>query len=116
MSELAVVHWNDLYRSKFNVETVILSRPSIVLTYHEICDPALHSYTVSPTQFEEHVRIARELSQPPVFTFDDGHASAVRAAEILSKYGITATFFVTAGWLGAKPGYLSERDLQTIVS
>lgn len=92
------------------------SRPSLVLTYHEICDPAQHSYTVSTKQFEEHVRIARDLSEPPVFTFDDGHESAVTAAEVLSKYGITGTFFITAGWLGTKSGYLTERDVQEIAS
>jgi peptidoglycan/xylan/chitin deacetylase (PgdA/CDA1 family) len=39
-----------------------------------------------------------------VLTFDDGHASnATHAAPILRRRGFTATFFVTASWIGQGP-------------
>jgi len=39
-----------------------------------------------------------------VLTFDDGHASnATHAMPLLRKRGFTATFFVTASWIGQSP-------------
>jgi peptidoglycan/xylan/chitin deacetylase (PgdA/CDA1 family) len=50
-----------------------------------------------------------------VLTFDDGHASNVfLAAPILRRHGFSATFFVTAGWIG-QPPYMAWEQLRALV-
>jgi peptidoglycan/xylan/chitin deacetylase (PgdA/CDA1 family) len=49
-------------------------------------------------------------------TFDDGNASdVVRALPALERRGLTATFFVVAGRLGA-PGFLDEAGVRTLAA
>jgi peptidoglycan/xylan/chitin deacetylase (PgdA/CDA1 family) len=49
-----------------------------------------------------------------VLTFDDGHASnATRAVPILRARGFTATFFVTAGWIG-QPPYMDRAQIRAV--
>ena len=92
------------------------SHASVALTYHEISAPVLHSYTVTPEKFEEHVRIALDTAARPVFTFDDGHVSALEGARTLESFAQHGTFFITAGWVGNKPGYVSAREILALAS
>lgn len=46
-------------------------------------------------------------------TFDDAFAGQYKAAEILSRYGIEGTFFITSGMID-RGGYLSLEQLRTI--
>jgi peptidoglycan/xylan/chitin deacetylase (PgdA/CDA1 family) len=46
-------------------------------------------------------------------TFDDGSETDLRAAALLEKAGLHATFYVIAGWLGRK-GYLSPEGLREL--
>jgi len=49
-----------------------------------------------------------------VLTFDDGHASnATHAMPILRKRGFTATFFVTASWIGQSP-YMGWEEIRNL--
>lgn len=61
-------------------------------------------------------RIARD-PHPERFaiTFDDGNASDLEAAEMLSRRGLRGRFYVLAGRLG-QPNYLSHADLRMLTS
>lgn len=48
-------------------------------------------------------------------TFDDGRASQLAAARMLSEHGLSATFFVNSGTIG-NPGQMSLDDLRTVAS
>jgi len=93
--------------------------------YHQLVDePTADPYDVTRACFEEHMEtlaghgfvgtsIARGLHQyaagrrTVILTFDDGNASdASSAAEILRRFGFTATFFVTSGHVGTSPRWL----------
>jgi peptidoglycan/xylan/chitin deacetylase (PgdA/CDA1 family) len=51
----------------------------------------------------------------PELTFDDGHISNLEiAAPILQSRGLTARFFITAGWTGTKPGYMGWAELRSL--
>ena len=99
------------------------SRKIAILRYHAICpldsgyaDPSI---CVTPASFEAHVRyLARNYAVLPLpqaaaalmagnplpanavaITFDDGYADNLDAARRLHRYGLTATFYLTAGCL-----------------
>lgn len=98
---------------------------SRILTYHEIlpCEPR-YLYSVSVAQFEEDVRRVAKMSSPDVrtgaavrITFDDGHASQFKCAlPVLEAYSMKGIFFVTAGWAGARSGYMSWAQLRDLSS
>src|SRR2546428_6181392 len=87
-----------------------------ILTYHEVV-PAQASYLYSVTsgQLEEHLQLVAELqavARPvvvaPRVTFDDGYVSNHQyALPLLEQYSVRAIFFVTAGWIGERPGVMS---------
>ncbi len=84
-----------------------------VLAYHEIGEKAWSAYTVSEVQFREHLLaccLAAE-SQPRLsgaITFDDGDVSCYSSAfPILQRVAARATFFVVAGWMGARQESMS---------
>jgi peptidoglycan/xylan/chitin deacetylase (PgdA/CDA1 family) len=112
-------------------------RPSdrlAILRYHAICGPEGYSYAspsicISPEAFEAHVsylaanynvvslpeavhniRTGRPLPPNAVaITFDDGYADNLGAARTLARYGLTATFYITAGCMGGgEPFWPSE--------
>lgn len=91
----------------------------IILMYHRVAnlqyDP--WSLSVSPGNFEEHMRVIRKYGRPVqmskmlenlkhfsfgrneiVITFDDGYADNLyNARQILERYAIPATFFIVSG-------------------
>jgi len=76
--------------------------------------------------FQSHVDLYSRLRQSdnpslfpeitfPELTFDDGHISNLElAAPILHSRNLTATFFITVGWTGSKPGFMGWPDLQSL--
>ena len=110
------------------------NRGLAILRYHAICGPEGYAYAspgicISPGAFEEHVkylaanytvlslpeatmmlRAKRPFPQNAVaITFDDGYADNLSAARTLVKYGINATFYITAGCMaGGEPFWPSE--------
>lgn len=48
-------------------------------------------------------------------TFDDGDADQMQAVPVMQQYGLTGTFYIITGYLGAS-GYMQQSDLQTIAA
>jgi len=73
-------------------------------------------YKIAPELFEAHLDAIGEWprgsapSSVPVFTFDDGGISAMRAADALETRGLTGHFFITANYIGAR-GFVTATDL-----
>jgi len=97
----------------------------MMLTYHEVWPEASpYLYTVTRTQLEEHLQLMVGMrnggaseNRAPRVTFDDGHVSVHKhALELLEKYSVRAIFFVTAGFVEAKPEIMSWAELKDVVS
>jgi peptidoglycan/xylan/chitin deacetylase (PgdA/CDA1 family) len=56
---------------------------------------------------------ARPALPAPVFTFDDGGASALRAADALDRCGFRGHFFITTNYIGTR-GFVDWRDLRDL--
>jgi peptidoglycan/xylan/chitin deacetylase (PgdA/CDA1 family) len=110
------------------------SRHVAILRYHAVCGPEGYGYAdphlcVSPAAFERHVAhlaanyhvlplpeiVARLSEGRPLpdnvaaFTFDDGYADNLAAARTLHRYGVSGTFYLTAGCLAdGQPFWPSE--------
>jgi peptidoglycan/xylan/chitin deacetylase (PgdA/CDA1 family) len=96
--------------------------PKLYFLYHALSeDRSRYSYTLAAEQFQAHVSLFVEARKAgpscfwPEVTFDDGHASNLNLAlPILEANSLTATFFITVGWTGRKPGYLGWSDLRAL--
>ena len=99
------------------------SRQIGILRYHAVCDPdagyAEPGICISPAAFERHAAfLAAHYAVLPLpeavaalkqgatlpgnavaITFDDGYADNLGAARTLARFGLTATFYITAGCL-----------------
>lgn len=112
---------------------VLPSRQLGILRYHAVCERdagyAEPGICVSPAAFEQQVAYLashyRVLPLPDAvralddgtslptnavcITFDDGYADNLEAARTLQRYGLSATFYITAGCLaGGAPFWPSE--------
>lgn len=95
-------------------------RASPYLAYHEIMEgESEYLYGISKGQFKEHLRCVQRIatvnnsgSNLLYVTFDDGHVSQYdQAFSVLQELSMKATFFVTAGWTGKRPGYMTWKQL-----
>jgi peptidoglycan/xylan/chitin deacetylase (PgdA/CDA1 family) len=94
----------------------------LYLLYHELrSSKSQYSYVTETGMFERHADLfvcLREAENPglwPEVTFDDGHISNCElAAPILQSRGLTARFFITAGWTGKKPGTMGWAGLRSL--
>ena len=94
----------------------------LFLLYHEIRpSESRYSYAIESGMFERHLdlfvrlRAAQNCDIWPELTFDDGHRSDVEiAAPLLQTRGLTARFFITAGWTGTKTGYMGWAELRSL--
>jgi peptidoglycan/xylan/chitin deacetylase (PgdA/CDA1 family) len=89
------------------------------LVFHELCaSPSRYAYELSYFGFTEILDEALELTGPfplqHAVTFDDGHQSDIAAAELLSRRRLLGGFFLTAGWVGNRPGFLSWDEARAI--
>lgn len=96
--------------------------PRLHLLYHEL-RPVRSSYTyaLEAEVFARHADwiAARNRQQDGGIsievTFDDGHGSDIEfALPILKARGLRAHFFITAGWIGRKPGYMNWSDVRRL--
>jgi peptidoglycan/xylan/chitin deacetylase (PgdA/CDA1 family) len=94
---------------------------SINLTFHGVgqpdrrLDPGEAPFWLDRRQFESTLDSVVGRSDVRI-TFDDGNDSDLRyALPALSSRGLTATFFVVAGRLGA-PGFLDQRGVRELAA
>ena len=91
------------------------------LLYHELrLAKTRYTYVTPCEEFQAHCEaIARLQGQcaevVPEITFDDGHLSdAQYALPALSRFGLRATFFITAGWTGTRAGFMGWAELREL--
>ena len=90
--------------------------------YHELRgEPSNYSYVLERAAFERHADLflhARSLGDAtlwPEITFDDGHLSNYEIAlPALAARNLTATFFLTVGWIATRPGYMDWNHIQAL--
>jgi len=90
--------------------------------YHELrTGGSPYAYVVDTSEFRKHIELFSQIRQRkdaglwPEVTFDDGHVSDFEhALPILQAYGMTARFFITAGWTGSKDGYMGWQELRSL--
>lgn len=92
--------------------------PILCLTYHQIrpAADAHYLYAVTPEQFAAHLEVLAPAAGrcPPAaqISFDDGDASIYEhALPRLQACHTRATLFITAGWIGSRPGFLTWTQL-----
>lgn len=92
----------------------------IALTYHDVTDapassgfqgPGPDRYKVVPRRFEAQVAALKGLDVH--LTFDDGGASAIDAARILERHGLSGSFFVVTSVIGT-PGFLDADAIREL--
>jgi len=94
----------------------------LYLLYHELQpEVSRYSYVITTGMFQRHVALFKQLREAkdcamwPEVTFDDGHISNYEfAAPILQSRGMTACFFITAGWTGNKKDYMGWQELRSL--
>ncbi len=94
----------------------------LYLLYHEVrAGESRYSYVVEKGMFARQVELFAQMREAescglwPELTFDDGHRSDVEiAAPILQAHGLTARFFITAGWAGTKTGTMGWAEVRSL--
>jgi len=122
-SEVEVRGREDVLR----VESILEKQPwqplrTLHLLYHELrTEESRYSYAITAGMFQRHVdlfaemRNAKDCAMWPEVTFDDGHISNIEmAAPILQACGMTARFFIAAGWTGNKAGFMGWAELRAL--
>jgi peptidoglycan/xylan/chitin deacetylase (PgdA/CDA1 family) len=96
---------------------------NLYFLYHELRPVrSRYSYVLGTDEFQSHCELfARLRTNPehgwlvPEITFDDGNLSDIRLAmPLLARFGLKATFFVTAGWTGTRPGFMGVEELREL--
>jgi peptidoglycan/xylan/chitin deacetylase (PgdA/CDA1 family) len=99
-----------------------MTAPMLYLNYHEIrAEPSSYRYSLPAEDFDAHLRA---LSAPSPgdraslgVTFDDGHQTQFKCAfPALTQHGVNAIFFVTAGFTGSEPDYMSWQQLRELAA
>jgi peptidoglycan/xylan/chitin deacetylase (PgdA/CDA1 family) len=100
---------------------VSASSNRLFFLYHELrAAPTSYSYVTQRNEFEQHADLFLQLrSQPstlqPEITFDDGHLSNYEVAlPALAARNLTATFFLTVGWIATRPNYMDWNQVQSL--
>jgi len=93
----------------------------LYLLYHELrSSQTSYSYVTNISLFEKHIDLYVQLAAHnnpllPEITFDDGHISNFTlAAPLLQARGLSATFFIAAGWTGTRAGFMGWNELQSL--
>jgi peptidoglycan/xylan/chitin deacetylase (PgdA/CDA1 family) len=103
---------------------VSASSNRLFFLYHELrAAPTTYSYVMQRDEFEQHADLFLQLrSQPnttlyPEITFDDGHLSIYEVAlPALAARNLTATFFLTVGWIATRPNFMDWNQVQALHS
>ncbi|MBV9083071.1 MAG: polysaccharide deacetylase family protein [Acidobacteriaceae bacterium] len=106
-----------------------MTEPSISLLYHDIVQAGAFStsgfpgadaglYKLEEPAFRAHLdAIAARGIRPSarLFTFDDGGASALRAAAVLQERGWRGYFFIATDYIG-RPGFLDTAQIRSLAA
>ncbi len=130
--------------SQFNVESAlqnikitIYPKGVVVLVFHNISEKGGNLYTITPEEFEKEIRYIKSQSYTSIsgenfreflkgktdipdksvlITFDDGLRGVYKYAyPVLKKYGFKAVFFVIAGRVGNRSGFISWEEAREMV-
>jgi len=101
---------------------VAASSNRLFFLYHELrAEPSHYSYVIERSAFEQQADLflqTRTLGNEtlyPEITFDDGHISNYEIAlPSLAARSLTATFFLTVGWMGTRTGYMDWTQVQSL--
>ena len=93
------------------------------LLYHDIGNPSLSGfqnksafpYKIPTSIFEDHLKIINDSNVKCLCTFDDGGASALKAAELLEKYRKSPEFFISTKFINTKT-FLSKSNIRELVA
>lgn len=100
-----------------------MSIESLHFLYHELRNAESSYSYVTPTQeFASHCELFARASKwtgdgryQPAITFDDGNESDLTLAQpTLERYGLQATFFITAGWTERRIGFMRWSQLRAL--
>jgi len=137
------IHTQDP-NSQFNVESAlqnikitIYSTGIVVLVYHNISEKGGNLYTITPEEFEKEIKYIKNQGytcisgedfrnflkgkadipdKSVLITFDDGLRGVYNYAyPILKKYEFKAVFFVIAGRIGNKSGFISWNEAREMI-
>lgn len=91
----------------------------MIVTYHEIGpEPNTYIYSTTCGIVREHLNYLRTVTTFEAntgITFDDGHVSHHRyAAPLLEEFGFRGIFFVTAGWIGVREGFMNWNEVEEL--
>ncbi|MBN2304863.1 MAG: polysaccharide deacetylase family protein [Anaerolineae bacterium] len=109
------------------------SKAFVVLMYHHVVESPSSVYDVTPAQLEDHLQRLIDngysggdmaaLNRPALddlpakqifLTFDDGHKSSLRAAEIAQKFNIRAAFYITKNFCLDRDHYLTAAEIREL--
>jgi len=105
-----------------STEKTGLAARSLHLLYHEVrTSESAYSYVIEGQEFARHIEVIGSMQHDdvpgvrPEVTFDDGHISNLECAlPVLKAHNVTARFFITVGWTGKKPGFMSWEQLRSL--
>ena len=94
----------------------------LYLLYHELRPiRSSYSYALETSEFEKQLDLFIKLRTDPTqdlwpeITFDDGHISNFEyALPALQSRNLKASFFITVGWTGQRPGYMGWNELRQL--
>ena len=92
-----------------------------VLAYHEVMPESDYAYCVTSGSFAQHLALFDSVAKhagPRLsirITFDDGERSQyLNAAPLLAEHGVSATYFVTPGLIGAAAKFMGWDELKAL--
>ncbi len=114
LRKIPIIYYHALFDREVNRETYAISKGEFEKQMRYLHENGFRSLSLDHffKQSDYNEKERKEI----IITFDDGNFSDYSIAyPILRKFGFTATFFVTVGWVG-KSDYLSWSNIKEMVN